>query len=579
MNYIDSRWYRWFAQNTEITLAGASAVSHKIDITLHNSGDAFRNLKISVNQHIIAQTMLRPGWQRIQILVPGRVINGGTPTVEFAIPPVQSNHTNGLAVANLSIKQLEDSSLTFGLIMSLVAVGILAGILGIAAGLSQRDLTIVTSISLVATGCALAFWRLQTITILPLLFQMAFIAILFILLLRIILYRRWQSLTPWFHRVVLLSAFLLILHATGMNALTFIDIDHRARANHVLQIAVGNAHIIQEGLSNQYEWGISNVPYSLLSYYFFIPLTIFFSSTLSMAVALKVAVSILNATIPLLIYWLMRQYEYSPRTCFLASALFIGLPINHLYFHDGSYPTIVGLWITIIMFISLHPLIHNPEYSLWQFVLTIGLMTISLLVYVTHIAFIPAVLFVAIALFFIKRSSQPHLWYRLLILLSISVTLALLLYYGKFALPVLMAVIERLQTGSRVGHDSLPSPLVGSLIEQMWGHTRMVPVFLLPIGIIYILRRGVSLFSGVMLGYILLLLLGILVDHQFSLWNKHWYFCLPAIAIVSGIALDAFNRFRFGNLVVAALITFLLFESTMAWLLRVFLYEWSLRTI
>lgn len=38
-----------------------------------------------------------------------------------------------------------------------------------------------------------------------------------------------------------------------------------------------------------------------------------------------------------------------------------------------------------------------------------------------------------------------------------------------------------------------------------------------------------------MAGYLVLLALGMIIDHQFSLWNKHWYFSLPALAILAGL--------------------------------------------
>ncbi|MCS6887335.1 MAG: hypothetical protein NZQ09_03930 [Chloroflexus sp.] len=73
---------------------------------------------------------------------------------------------------------------------------------------------------------------------------------------------------------------------------------------------------------------------------------------------------------------------------------------------------------------------------------------------------------------------------------------------------------------------------------------------------------------------------GVVVDYQFSLWNKHWYFSLPALAILAGVALDRIAAHHTaGKLMAAALVSYLLVESTVAWLLRVFLYRWSLQTL
>ncbi len=83
-----------------------------------------------------------------------------------------------------------------------------------------------------------------------------------------------------------------------------------------------------------------------------------------------------------------------------------------------------------------------------------------------------------------------------------------------------------------------------------------------------------------MSGYVVLLIMSSLVDTQFSLWNKHWYFCLPALAILPAIALDSFVQQGFaGRVITAMLVAFLIWESTLAWLLRAMIYEWSLRTL
>ncbi|WP_322511163.1 hypothetical protein [Chloroflexus sp.] len=58
-------------------------------------------------------------------------------------------------------------------------------------------------------------------------------------------------------------------------------------------------------------------------------------------------------------------------------------------------------------------------------------------------------------------------------------------------------------------------------------------------------------------GVSVLMAVGVVVDYQFSLWNKHWYFSLPALAILAGVALDRIAVHHIaGNLVAAALVEF-----------------------
>ncbi|PMP77110.1 MAG: hypothetical protein C0184_12235 [Chloroflexus aggregans] len=141
-------------------------------------------------------------------------------------------------------------------------------------------------------------------------------------------------------------------------------------------------------------------------------------------------------------------------------------------------------------------------------------------------------------------------------------------------------MLDRLATGQRVGHDRLPSPLIGSLVEQIWGHTRVIPILLLPLALVSIVRRGITWNGYVLIGYVVVLLGAIVVDWQFSLWNKHWYFSLPALAFLRGIALDTVCiRSRAGRVVATGLVGYLWYESVAAWLVREFLYQWSLQTL
>ncbi|MCX7859703.1 MAG: hypothetical protein N2385_06415, partial [Chloroflexus sp.] len=224
--------------------------------------------------------------------------------------------------------------------------------------------------------------------------------------------------------------------------------------------------------------------------------------------------------------------------------------------------------------------VQRARWSWRQMALVSLALVVALLIYVTHTAFVPLVVGVASLLAWRAGDELKQAGQRVLITLAASIAAALVLYYGPYVLPTVTALLARLGEANRLGHDSLPSPLVGTLLEQMWGHTRVLPLLLLPLGLAALARRGWTWLAGVAAGYLVLMAVGVVVDYQFSLWNKHWYFSLPALAILAGVALDRIAAHHIaGKLVAAALVSYLLVESTMAWLLRVFLYQWSLQTL
>ena len=571
--------FRWFATDSSITFSGLDRASHILVMNLHD-GILQRQLTIRLNEITIAHYDVRPSWQKVYLLVPETQITSYIDTLALSIPPLDPGKDTyfGIAVSSLSIHQIDKGTPSLFVILALIGIALSIDFLGYLTRLNTADRTWAVWLGVFLCGYTLANWRLQTMALFPIWSNMTLLAIFIAGLLRAYVIRR-QISSPWFARVLMLSMMLFVLHATTLNAPAFVDIDHRARANHVLQIAAGNAAAVQARLSNQYEWGISSVPYSLLSYYFFVPLATLLPSTLSMTIALKIVISLINATIPILLYSLMINAGHSQRSGFLASALYIGLPVQHIYFHDGSYPTIIGLWFTVLTIFVIQVFERRSAWSWIGFLIVTALIVISLLIYVMHIVFLPVVLGVAALIAYAHPVLRPTS-YRLFLVVGISIIIAILLYYGQFILSTVSAVIDRLQASTRVGHDSLPSPLVGSFLEQVWGHTRLLPVVLLPIGLFLMFRKGLNIHLAMMSGYVVLLIIGCLVDTQFSLWNKHWYFCLPALAILPAIVLDSFVQQGFaGRVITAILVAFLLWESTLAWLLRAMIYEWSLRTL
>lgn len=575
-------WFRWFETRAGMRLSALSATDHLLFLEMHGSGMKSRVLHVRLNDVLVAEITLRPDWHKVSVLLPHHLIRSSENDLSFDIEPLPFDIKGkfGVAIAKLSIVQLDQYNVPISLFMWLMVISAIVSLCIAVLPLPFFDRIIVSTGVTIALGYALSIARLQTVMLLQPIALASFGVLMCLAVYRAGFRLRNLHLSIWHWRLCIIAGLLFVFHVVGMNAPVFIDIDHRARANHVLLISHGGGDAVQRLLSNQYEWNIATIPYSLLSYYPFVLLTVFFPGTSEMTLALKVAVSLINATTPLLLYALLVRSGYQPRAGFLAGALFAGLPMTHLYFHDGSYPTILGVWWMVVTLLIINETIQCARWSWWHMVLVSGVLLVALLIYVTHIVFVPLVIGMSGLAAWHVRSLLRVAGLRVGVALGISLVAALAVYYGQYVAPTVTTLIAQLAESERLGHDRLPSPLVGSLVEQMWGHTRVLPLLLLPIGVVTMARHGWTWTACVVAGYLVLLVVGIVVDHRFSLWNKHWYFCLPALAIVAGIALDRIATYRTaGKIVTSAVVGYLLVESAMAWLLRVFLYQWSLQTL
>jgi hypothetical protein len=573
---------RWFGTTSDMAFPLLSRSHHLLELEVHGGGVNSRTLEVWWNKLPYTNTVLRAGWNRLTFLIPETMIRDGENVLSLTIdplPPFQQEKF-GIAVTQLHLRQLDEQLAPVQLLIWLSGICFVVYLWAIVLQLSPLEQVLFPSIIGGVIGFGIATIRLQMAALLPWVVGVAVFVTGLFALFRFGIWWRRQTLSVWFARLLLVVVVWFGIHVVGMNAPVFIDIDHRARANHVLLLAHGAGDIVQSRLSNQYEWGIATVPYSLLSYYPFVPLAFLITETYEFTIVFKCIISFINATIPLFLYWISVRTGYGKCAGFFAGALFVGFPVTHLYFHDGSYPTILGVWWMVLTLAVMNELALRGRWS-WQEVGIIGgLICIALLIYVTHIVFVPLVIGVASLLAIYRGDHHRGFGIRVLIALLIAMCIAVIAYYGRYLVPTVMAVFERLTTGERVGYEALPSPLVGSLVEQLWGHVRFLPIFLTPLALFVIRQRGITWMGYILIGYVVLLLGGIIIDQQFSLWNKHWYFSLPALALLGGIALDVASNYRFGGKwLVGCLIGYLLFESMYAWFLRVFLYQWSLRTL
>lgn len=586
----DSGWQRWAAPYTLVRLPGIGRAVQQLDLELHNPVvDTPRTLRISAGTQQLGQIVLRPGWQRVSVTIPAAAMvvqSGDLDLVLETAPPFKAGGRElGVALRALQLQQLSPATppdaVQWTLALTLLLLAAPLRLLGVPPRWVGPGLAAL----LLATLLLLARARIAVLIALPPLQQALLLALLAQPLLwwwvrsQPVLVRRWATAVA----VVALSLFVVRL--AGLQHPQFVQIDHILRVHQIQAIGRGGRAQVQAELSRQYEWGRDiAVPYSLLSYDLFVPLVDRLSRDQLLFVVEATTVA-LDASMLLLLWSIARRSGLSGRTSWWTAALCAVLPVGYLYHHDGSYPTIIGLWITVVALWLLTQFAERPRW--WLLALSTLSIALSILMYVTHLAFVPALLGLAVlSAWLLGKGAVRRRASWVALATGLGFVLALLGYYGA-AIPELVTrtiprYIELLGQQGSVGRDAslLPGPLLGSTWQQLWGHYRLIAAGLALVGCGLALQRRERWTTHLVVAYGIFLLLTATADLRFGLWNKHMYFALPGVCLATGPLLGAIGRRGWaGKVLTGTLFAFLVWTSVEAWLLRVILYIWSLETL
>lgn len=582
--------YRWTSPYTQIRFAGAGQASWQIAFTFHNPDTQHaRTLAIGTTHTHLSTLQIAPGWQHVRIAVPPGAIDASTGTLALVLETDPMFHAVGrdlgVAVSAFQLEQLTPASLPPQVViqLALTALGMLL-ILRVL-GLPRRWAALASTMMMLIALILLARARIGVLITLPVINQTLLLCVILAPLLRLWTEQQKQAVRPWLIAVTLMALVTFGLRYAGMQHPQFVTIDHILRVHQIEGIAAGNRASVQAELNGQSEWGRDiTVPYSLLSYDLFVPLAGYLSTDQLLQVVEAITAA-LDASVLLLLWHLARHSRLDARSSAFTALLYGLFPVGYLYFHDGSYPTIIGLWCTVVMLLLLSHLVERPR--VWLALATTGAVTASILMYVTHLAFVPALLGATFASVVLLGSPPLRRTARLIGGVSaIGLLLAFFAYYGG-QLPELIGktipgYIALIREQGSIGHDAtrLPGPLLGNSVEQMWGHYRIVGIVLAALGIPLALRHRDRWSTHLIVGYGIFLLLTVIADLRFGLWNKHMYFALPGICLAAGPVLGSIERHgRAGQVLVWSLIGYLLYTSVGAWILRVIWYIWSLKTI
>lgn len=582
--------FRWTGPATRIRFPGIGQATHEITIEFFNPvQDRPRTLALSVGQTLLGSVALEYGWQRVRIIVPASRLTQPSADLSLRLQTdpalITADRQLGIALRALQIRQMSPAIVPFYVVMTLLGIGALLMVMLAILGLGWRWMLIGAAGGSLLLLVQLMTARVDAVVLLPILTRSLGIGLFLSPFLRI-----WVSLQPapdrhWAARLALVAVSCFIVRFTGMQHPKFIEIDHTLRVHQIQTIAGGNRAAVQARLGHQYEWGDDIVvPYSLLSYDIFVPLA-HLLDTQQLSAALEGTTAMLDASVVLLLWHLARQSGSDIRSSWWSGALYALFPVGYLYFHDGSYPTIIGLWASTITLMLLSAYVTRPRWWLWA--ASVAAIAISILMYVTQLAFVPLLLgSVVLSIWFFATGQLRQTKWLLALATACGLLIALLGYYGSFlptlfttTIPSYIATIGR--EGS-VGRDPtlLPGRLLGNPVEQLWGHYRIVGVLFAAVGVALALLHRDRWTTHLIIAYAVFLGLTTIIDLRFGLWNKHMYFALPGVCLAVGPVLGKLqSRGWSGRIVAFGFAGYLLWAGLSAWWLRVIWYIWSLETL
>lgn len=592
---------RWSTTWTRVTIPGLGPRPAVLRLRFF-AGDRStqaRQLTITTLERELVQLPLRHEWQELRLYLPPATADAQSGDLHLIfqvdhpliMPPDQ--RPLGIALSSLELSQPARSTGFHAPPWSRVgqlALALLAMLWCLRlVGFSSRHVALPLLLFAACLGLLLSGWRhgdlalrMQVALGLPVLLQVLSLTLPLALVLRLLPWPHSKPQDAFPAAALLRLAVLLIfsLRLLGMLHPQFILVDHGLRANQLLQIAAGQEALVRERLEQQYEWGTRDpVPYSLLTYYLLLPLTTVWNTMHELVVAVKVVTALLEASFPLLFLALLRQKTQGLAAAAWAGIIYAALPVGLLFFHDGSFPTTIGIWLTLLALVALQWLVVQstpaPAPFPW---LAVGLASLAVALaigaYVTHIAFVPFLGGVlALSLVGLGGANGPLAGRNVLISLALGLLIGWIMVYGGYTMTLIQRTIPSylglIVSEGSVGRDAeafFGTP-INSFGQHMLAHFRLWPVIIATASLIVLLANWRERFiTHLLLAYASLLIATSIAEHWFGLWNKHMVFAAPGVALAAGIGMAwLWQRGRAARIVSLSLLAYLFWEVMIAW--------------
>lgn len=612
-------WQRWTQHTSSVVVPHAGGRAATLRLRLHGgaspeAGTEPRTLFLRSGGHLLAAVPVRPTWQDVYVALPATAANrwSGTLALDLEIAPLEvpgDRRTLGVALAELELVPHPGATLPPGVVLvqfagiallSLCLLRLVGLPVGGAVAVSS-GLVVLLSGALAGLLPALGPSHLHGLVTPPLVWAVLLLALPVVLLV-LVLTHRWglQNPSAWAVAIRCAILFILVSRLVGMLHPAFAHVDHWLRLNQLVAIANGNAAAILPGLEQQHEWGTREpIPYTLVTYYLLVPLTwlwggneTWFWNNSQLLLAMKLAVVLFDASVPLLVWAVLRHEPAGRAAAGWAALCYAVLPINYLFLHDGSFPTTMGVWVVLLALLAMQGWLSGaaaavPPVQGWlswfAWAGVVGLLAAALVAYVTHIVFVPMLLAALLASLYLldRRPATRRAVWRLAAACGLALLLVWLLYYADYTQALIQrtipAFLELLTTEGGVGQD--PERFFGTppktFGEHVYAHFRVWVVLLAAMALVGLLvQRRRSFVVALGLGYAAVFVLTSLADVWFNLWNKHMYFAMPGFVLLAGLGLAWFWRRGWaGRLVCGGLLLYLAWESSLAWSLRVLWFE------
>lgn len=591
---------RWTAPEAEIILRGVGSAPLQVRLRFFGgaAAGADRPLRISSGDQLLLETHMRADWQDLLVLLPAGSADAASGDLRLRLSTVPLSAPGdpralGVSLNELQVRSLAPSGSIPGELLFELLLLVLATFWALrSAGLpSHYAGPAVLALLLLFFSLLAGLWpglpsaRLDAAIALDVLAEVLPLTLLLAGGLRAL--RGFRPLRAQSGRALALvhTAVLLIftLRLAGVLHPQFATVDQVLRANQLLNLAQGRAEVVLPQLEQQHEWGTREpVPYSVLTYYLLMPLAWLPGDLDDLVSRVKLVTVLLDASVPLLLWALLHGGPQRDFGAAWAAMVYAAFPIGYLFFHDGSFPTTVGIWLVLLALVLLRQAFWQQGKLRPGLVLPAMAATgLAFGSYVTHIAFLPFLgAVMGLSMYTLAGSSMRQRALRLTLAGAAAVIGGWIVFYGSYTLPLVQRTIPAflglMASEGAVGRDAerfFDTPL-NSFPEHLIAHFRVWPVLLAIMALLILLWNWRGRFiCHLGLAFIALFISTSIAEYWFGLWNKHIYFVAPGIALLAGMGLAWLAaRGRAGRLVALLLLAYLFWESSAAWANRVLFY-------